>query len=83
MCTKALSGTELPYVELDCEIVEAVELFCAFPTALIPLFWALNCPAEGEYNTDVVVAFEPADEDPDEANEFVAPGPLAPEDAFD
>ena len=83
MCTNALSGTEFPYVELDGEIVVVVALFCAFPIGLIPLFWALSWPAPGEYNTEVVSAFDPAEDDPDEANEFVAPGPLAPEDAFD
>jgi len=83
MCTNALSGTAPPYVELDCEIEAVVEFVCAFPTGLIPPFCALSVFAEGVYNTDVVVAFEPAEDDPDEANEFVAPGPDAPEDAFD
>jgi hypothetical protein len=83
MCTNALSGTEPPNVELDCEIVEVVEFPVAFPIGLIPPFCAFSRFADGVYKIEVVVAFDPADDDPDDANEFVAPGPLAPDDAFD
>src|ERR1700722_18636704 len=78
MCTNALKGTAPPYVELDCEIDDVVELFCAFPTALIPLVCAPSVFAVGVYKTEVVVALDPADCDPDAANGFVAPAPVAP-----
>ena len=39
--------------------------------------------AEGVYSAEPVSAFDPAEEDPEDANEDAAPAPLAPEDAFD
>jgi hypothetical protein len=43
----------------------------------------VNRPVEGVYKTDVVVAFEPAEDDPDDEKEEDAPGPDVPEDALD
>jgi hypothetical protein len=43
---------------------------------------AVSTPEAGVYGTGVVVAFEPAEDDPDDENEDEAPGPDAPEDAF-
>ncbi len=37
----------------------------------------------GVYNTDWVVAFEPAEDELEEAKEEVAPAPVAPDEAFD
>ena len=37
---------------------------------------------EGVYFTDVVVAFEPADDDPEEAKDEEAPGPEPPAEVF-
>ncbi len=37
----------------------------------------------GVYNTDWVVAFEPAEEELEEAKDEVAPAPAAPEEALD
>jgi hypothetical protein len=39
---------------------------------------ALNAADEGVYATAVVVAFEPADDDPEDAKDDEAPGPLPP-----
>jgi hypothetical protein len=43
---------------------------------------ALSTAADGVNATEVVVAFEPADEDPDEAKDEDAPGPEPPAEAF-
>ena len=37
----------------------------------------------GVYNAEVVSAFEPAADDPEDANEEAAPAPVVPDDAFD
>jgi hypothetical protein len=39
--------------------------------------------AAGVYLAEEVSAFEPADDDPEAANEVDAPAPLAPDDALD
>jgi hypothetical protein len=39
--------------------------------------------AEGVYSAEVVSAFDPAADDPEDAKEEEAPGPLVPEDALD
>jgi hypothetical protein len=38
--------------------------------------------ADGVYNALPVCAFDPAEEDPDDANEVEAPAPDAPDEAF-
>jgi hypothetical protein len=43
----------------------------------------VNRPLDGVYKTDVVVAFEPAADDPEEEKEEDAPGPDVPEEALD
>jgi hypothetical protein len=43
---------------------------------------ALSTAEDGVYATAVVVAFEPADDDPEEAKDEEAPGPDPPADAF-
>ena len=43
-----------------------------------PKYWPPEC-----IWTDAVRAFEPADEEPDAANDVEAPAPLAPEEALD
>jgi hypothetical protein len=43
----------------------------------------VSTPLEGVYGADCVVAFEPAEADPDAAYEVDAPAPVAPDDAFD
>ena len=39
--------------------------------------------AEGVYRAEPVSAFDPAEEDPEDANEVEAAAPVAPEDALD
>jgi len=39
--------------------------------------------AEGVYCAELVSAFEPAEDDPEDANDVEAPAPDAPEEAFD
>jgi hypothetical protein len=39
--------------------------------------------ADGVYRAEAVSAFDPAEDDPEDANDVDAPDPLAPEDAFD
>jgi hypothetical protein len=39
--------------------------------------------ADGVYSAEVVSAFDPAEDDPEDAKEEEAPGPLVPEDALD
>ena len=46
------------------------------------LFGGMRTPEEGVYLTGVVSAFDPAADDPEEANDEVAPGPVAPEEVF-
>ena len=41
-----------------------------------------NVAAEGVYKTEVVVAFEPAEADPDAENDVAAAAPVAPTDAL-
>jgi hypothetical protein len=43
---------------------------------------AVSKPDDGVYATLVVVAFEPAEEEPEDANDDEAPGPEPPEDAL-
>jgi hypothetical protein len=42
-----------------------------------------NVFADGVYSAEVVSAFDPAEEDPEDANEEEAPAPVAVADAFD
>ena len=39
--------------------------------------------AAGVYNAELVSAFDPAEDDPEDANDVEAPAPVAPEDALD
>ena len=82
-CAKALSGTALLVAEL------------VAPAEFAPVFDAEEALGEsafrggarvlaaGVYRAEAVCAFDPAEDDPDEANEEAAPAPLAPADAFD
>jgi len=67
----------------------AVVVTTAFAgTPLAPTFdvmafeGALSAAEDGVYATVVVVAFEPAEEDPEDAKDEEAPGPEPPADAF-
>jgi hypothetical protein len=58
------------------ETAFAVEEELLAPTLdLIAFDGALSAAEDGVYATDVVVAFEPADDDPEDAKDEEAPGP--------
>ena len=77
----ALSGTALDGMELV--VAFAVEGVPLVPTFDVRAFeGALSTVDEGVYWTEVVIAFEPADEDPEEAKDEEAPGPELPEEAL-
>ena len=57
----------------------AVEDVLLTPTLDLMAFkGALSTAEDGVYATEVVVAFEPADEDPEDAKDEEAPGPEPP-----
>jgi hypothetical protein len=61
----------------------AVEVVLLAPTLDLMAFeGALSAADDGVNATEVVVAFEPADEDPEAANDEDAPGPEPPAEAF-
>jgi hypothetical protein len=64
------------------ELVAALEFPFAPTPDLMAFVGALSTAADGVNATEVVVAFEPADEDPDEAKDEDAPGPEPPAEAF-
>ncbi len=62
----------------------AVEAVALAPTLdLIAFVGVLRTAEDGVYATADVVAFEPADEEPEAANDEEAPGPDPPADALD
>src|ERR1700678_83557 len=80
-CVKVLSGTAL----LGCVVVVVLGELVPAPFELPgdnAFGRAFKVPAEGVYSTEVVVAFEPAEEDPEAEKEEEAPGPEVPEEAF-
>src|SRR5580658_6089129 len=81
ICVNALSGTALDGVELVTVLLVVVPVD---PTPDESAFvGAANTPEDGVYCTELVRAFEPADEDPDAAKDVDAPGPEPPDDALD
>src|SRR6185437_16054157 len=78
---KALSGTALLRVVVVAVFGELVpEALVLLPVST--LVGGLKIPDDGVYNTPVVVAFDPAEADAEEANDEEAPAPDAPEDAL-
>ena len=80
-CEKALNGTALLVAELvlpaePAPVVDELLGASAFAGGA-RLF------ADGVYNAEVVSAFEPAEDAPEDANEEDAPAPVAPADALD
>ena len=82
-CEKALSGTALLVAELVMPAefaplldVEEALAESAFPGGAMEF-------ADGVYSDEVVSAFDPAADAPEDANEEEAPAPVAPEDALD
>ncbi len=74
-CAKALSGTALLMAELVVD--SAVEVI-----AESALAGGIRVFAVGVYSAEVVNAFEPAEDDPEDAKEEAAAVPVVPEDAL-
>src|SRR5580698_6709508 len=77
-CEKALSGTAL----LVTELVAPAE-FAPVPNVEKAFDEGARVCAGGVYCADLVSAFEPAEDDPEDAKDVDAPAPLAPADALD
>ena len=83
-CEKALSGTAL----LGTELVAPAEL-APLPDVAVALLevsafaGGASVFADGVYGAEVVNAFDPAADDPEDAKEVDAPVPVAPTDALD
>ena len=79
----ALSGTALLIAEVVAKFADDPELpvellgASAFEGGIRALEGAV-----GVYRTDVVVALEPAADDPEDENELEAPGPEVPDEAL-
>jgi hypothetical protein len=82
-CEKALNGTAL----LVTELVAPAEFAPLFEVEEIPdesaLRGGVRVFADGVSSAEVVTAFDPAEDDPEDANEVDAPVPVAPEEALD
>jgi hypothetical protein len=74
---KALSGTAL----LVAELVAPMEVAPLPDESTFP--GGARVLAAGVYRAEVVTAFDPAEDDPEEAKEEDAPAPVAPADALD
>ena len=81
-CAKALSGTALLVAELVAP-ADAAPLLEVEVEALAESAFSGGARlfASGVYSAELVSAFDPAEDDPEDANEEEAPVPLAPEDA--
>src|ERR1700733_14983605 len=83
-CENAPSGTALLVAELVTPAEVAPLLDDAVDVLAESAFeGGVRLPAEGTYRAEVVSAFDPAETDPDEANEAEAPVPVAPADELD
>src|ERR1017187_5406221 len=81
---KLLSGTALLGVELVAPAEMAPLLVAASELlSFRALTGGVRVVAAGVYCAEAVSAFDPAEEDPDEAKDDAAPVPVAPDDAFD
>ena len=82
-CVNALSGTALLIAVVLAVLADDPNPdVVAFALDASAFVGGVRTPADGVYITEVVVAFDPADADPEDENEFVAPGPEVPDDAF-
>jgi hypothetical protein len=83
-CAKALSGTALLVAELVVPAEPAPLLEVAVEVLAESAFaGGVRVFAAGVYSAEVVSPLDPAEDDPEDANEEEAPAPLAPEDALD
>ena len=83
-CENALSGTALLLAELVAP-AELAPLLDEALEALVESAFAGGARvfAAGVYCAEAVSAFDPAEEDPEDAKDEEAPAPVAPEDALD
>src|ERR1700691_1240013 len=82
-CEKALSGTALLKVELGAPAEFAPLLDVDDALGESAFAGGARVFADGVYSAEAVSALDPAEDDPEDANEVEAPAPVAPEDAFD
>ena len=81
-CEKALNGTALLTVELV-EPAEVAPLLDAVEELAESAFaGGARVFAPGVYSAELVSALDPAEDDPEDANEEEAPVPLAPDDVL-
>src|ERR1700733_5059014 len=82
-CAKALRGAALLMAELVAPAEVAPELDVAVEVlAESALVGGVSVCADGVYSAEPVAAFDPAEEEPEDANDEAAPAPDAPEDAL-
>jgi hypothetical protein len=84
ICVNALSGTRLLIAELVPEVEAVVLLELPLPGCVVDsaVDDGVSAPDDGVYLAACVVAFEPAEDDPDAANDVDAPAPVAPDEPF-
>ena len=82
-CEKALSGTALAIKELVEPAEFAPPLDEEEEVGESAFAGGASVFADGVYSAEPVCAFEPAEDEPDAANDVEAPAPLAPDDALD
>ena len=82
-CEKALSGTALLVAELVAPAEFAPLLDVEEALAESAFRGGARVFAAGVYSAEAVSALDPAEDDPDDANEEEAPVPVAPADALD
>ena len=80
---KALSGTALLVAELVVPAEFAPLLDVEEELAESAFTGGARVFADGAYSAEVVSALDPAEDDPEDANEEEAPVPVAPADALD
>ena len=82
-CEKALSGTALLVTELvaPAEFAPVPSVEKAFDESAFE--GGARVFADGVYCAELVSAFDPAEDDPEDAKDVDAPAPLAPADALD
>ena len=82
-CEKALSGTALLMIELVAPAEDAPMFDVEAVVGVSAFAGGARVFAAGVYSADEVTAFDPAEDDPEDANEVEAPVPVAPADALD
>jgi hypothetical protein len=81
-CEKAFNGTALLVDELVAPAEFAPVLGVDEAIGVSAFAGGVKVFAAGVYNAEPVGAFDPAEDDPEEANDEAAPAPLAPAEAL-